>query len=141
MHAMTLAVSVILSALFTNSGEGFVEPKANAKLQALLAEHPKLDLFETAALGTSQQLEAMLRDDPSAIAKQTSFGWTLLHLAAFAGNAENTELLIRRGANLETRAKSKFRKTPLAEAVRGKHEELAAWLKTKGAVIEPVAGE
>jgi uncharacterized protein len=117
MNGMILAVSVILSALFTNSGEGFLEPKANAKLQALLADHPKLDLFETAALGTSQKLEAMLKDDPSAITKQTSFGWTLLHLAAFAGNAENTELLIKRGANLETRAKSKFRNTPLQTAL------------------------
>jgi ankyrin repeat protein len=198
--------SAVVAALFSlaKGEEGFHDADTNEVLQSILAHHPKFDLFDTAALGTPQQLEAMLRDDPSAVAKQSSFGWTPLHLAAFAGNVENTELLIKRGANIETRAKSKFRntplqtamlsgeyntakilldhgadplvrqsagftpmheaallgrqdlvqllldhgaeinsvadngKTPLAEAIRGKHEALAAWLKTKGGVEGPV---
>ena len=111
--------SAVVAALFTlaKGDEGFHDPATNEVLQSVLAHHPKFDLFETAALGTSQQLEAMLKDDPSAISKQTSFGWTLLHLAAFAGNVENTELLIKRGANIETRAKSIFRNTPLQTAM------------------------
>jgi ankyrin repeat protein len=111
--------SAVVAALFSlaKGEEGFHDAATNEVLQSILAYHPKFDLFDTAALGTSQQLEAMLKEDSSAISKQTSFGWTPLHLAAFAGNAENTELLLKHGAGLETRAKSKFRNTPLQVAM------------------------
>jgi len=133
MNLMILMASAIVSALFVNDGEGFTRVKENAKLQALLAQNPKLDLFETAALGTTQQLEAMMKDDPSAVAKMTPFGWTPLHLAAFAGNAANTELLIRKGANIESRAKSKFRNTPLQTALLTGEYETAKILLDHGA--------
>jgi len=205
MHSMIFVASAILTALFANNGEGFTAPKENAKLQALLAEHPKLDLYETAAVGTAAELESMLRSDPGAVTRPNQFGWTLLHMAAFGGNAANTELLIKKGAVVEARAKTKFRntplqtalltgqyetakilldhgadalvrqslgftpmheaailgrqdlvqllldhgaeinsrsdsgRTPLSEAIRGKHDALAAWMKTKGAQLEPIA--
>jgi len=101
-------------ALFINKGEGFTDPAKNAVLQELLA-HAKLDLFETAALGTAAQLDSMLTD-PAALTSRTAFGWTLLHMAAFGGNAATTELLLKKGAALESRAKSKFLNTPLQTA-------------------------
>jgi len=110
-------VSALITALFANDGEGFTPVKQNVKLQELLAQHPKLDLFETAAVGTRKDLDAMLKADPEAIRKRTDFGWTPLHMAAYAGNAENVELLISRGAEIESRAKSKFRNTPLQTAL------------------------
>jgi len=110
-------VSALITALFANDGEGFTPVKQNAKLQELLATHPKLDLHETAAVGTRQELEAMLKADPENVRKRNSFGWTPLHMAAFAGNTENVELLIRRGAEIESRAKTKFRNTPLQVAL------------------------
>jgi ankyrin repeat protein len=102
-------------ALFTNIGEGFTDPAKNEILKALIP-HAKLDVFETAALGSASQLEAMLTD-PAALTSRTSFGWTLLHMAAFGGNAATTELLLKKGAALETRAKSKFLNTPLQTAM------------------------
>lgn len=187
-------------ALFINKGEGFLDPAKNEVLHAILARKPTLDIFQTAALGTPAQLEAML-PDAAALTRRTTFGWTLLHMSAFGGNAATTELLIRKGAAIDTRAESKFRntplqtallsgqyatakilldhgadalvrqskgftpmheaallgrtdivqllldhgaeinsvadngQTPLAEAMRGKHEEAAAWMKAKGAVV------
>jgi len=111
--------SAVIVALFAlkKGEERFPDPATNATLQAILARQPKLDLFETAALGTSQQLEALLHADPAAISRQTRFGWTLLHLAAYAGNAANTQLLVDRGANVNVRAQSKFRNTPLQTAL------------------------
>lgn len=103
-------------ALFINQGGAFFDPAKNEVLQAILAHKPALDLFETAALGTSMQLEAMLTD-ANAITRRTPFGWTLLHMAAFGGNAATTELLIRKGAMIEARADSKFRNTPLQAAM------------------------
>lgn len=102
-------------ALFANNGEGFTDPAKNAILHALLP-HAKLDLFETAALGTAAQLEAMLTD-PASIASRNAFGWTLLHMAAFGGNAATTELLLKKGAAIDARAGSRFRNTPLQAAL------------------------
>jgi ankyrin repeat protein len=197
--------SAVTNALFINVGEGFLDPKSNEILQTILALEPALDVFDTAALGTSRQLESMLKADPSAVTTRSKFGWTLLHLAAYAGNVPNTELLLARGAEVGSRAKTKFLntplqtallsgqyataklllehgadalvrqakgftpmheaallgrqdlvqllldhgaelnsrsdsgRTPLSDALRGKHEECAAWMKTKGAATEAVA--
>jgi len=189
--------SAVISALFINKGEGFLDPAKNEMLQAILAAKPHLDIFETAALGTAAQLDAMLTD----VNQRNHFGWTLLHMSAFGGNVATTELLIKKGAAIEARAGSKFRntplqtallsnqyatakvllehgadalvrqsrgftpmhegalsgridiiqllldhgaeinsvadngETPLASAIRGKHDDVVAWMKTKGAVV------
>jgi uncharacterized protein len=103
-------------ALFINKGEGFFDPAKNEVLRAILARKPQLDLFETAALGTAAELDAMLAD-AAAVNRRTTFGWTPLHMAAFGGNVGTTELLIRKGATIEARAESKFRNTPLQTAL------------------------
>jgi len=192
--------SAVTAALFINKGEGFIDPAKNEILHAILALKPHLDVFETAALGTLPQLEAMLPDAAS-LTRRNAFGWTLLHMSAYGGNATTTEWLVKKGLDVNARAGSKFRntplqtailsgqyatakilldhgadalvrqakgfasmheaaligrtdivqllldhgaeinsvadngETPLSEALRGKHEELAAWLKTKGAVL------
>lgn len=193
-------ISAVTSALFINKGEGFIDPSKNEILHAILDRKPQLDVFETAALGTPAQLEAMLPDAAS-LSRRTQFGWTLLHMSAYGGNAATTEWLVKKGLDVNARAGSKFRNTPLqtailsgqyatakilldhgadalirqakgfasmheaaligrtdivqllldhgaeinsvadngmtplGEALRGKHEELAGWMKTKGAVL------
>jgi len=190
----------VTAALFINVGEGFLDPKSNRILQALLALKPKLSIWEVAALGSRDELETMLKTTD--VATRSPGGWTLLHLAAFGGNVPNTELLIARGLNVNDRAKSRFLntplqtalltgqyatakilidhgadvlvrqsrgftpmheaallgrkdlvelllehgaelnsrsdsgRTPLGDAIRGKHDELAAWMKSKGAMVE-----
>jgi ankyrin repeat protein len=109
--------SEVIKALFKNDGEGFLDPAKNEALQKVLATKPKLDIYETAALGTSGTLEKMLGEDPEALNRPNQFGWTLLHLAAYGGNAPNTELLLRRGAAVNVHAKTKFRNTPLQAAL------------------------
>jgi ankyrin repeat protein len=107
--------SAVIVAMMINKGEGFIDPKSNEVLQSVLARHPKLDIFDTAAVGTREQLEAMLKGN--AVDVRSPFGWTPLHLAAFAGNVPNTELLIARGADINARAGSKFLNTPLQTAM------------------------
>jgi hypothetical protein len=109
--------SAVTAALFINKGEGFVDARSNEVLKALLDAHPKLDLFDTAAVGTSMQLAAMLKSDSGAVMKRSPFGWTPLHLAAFAGNVDNVELLLAKGAAVNDRARSKFLNTPLQTAL------------------------
>lgn len=110
--------AVVIAMFAIAKGEAaFHDPKSNELLQAVLAAKPDLNIFETAALGTAEQLEAMLRDDPSALSRRTPFGWTLLHMASFGGNVPAVELLIRKGAEINDRARSKFRNTPLQTAL------------------------
>lgn len=109
-------IGAVTIALFINKGEGFLDPAKNEVLHAILAQKPSLSAFETAALGTPAELEAMLTD-ADAVTKRTPFGWTMLHMAAFGGNAANTELLLKKGSAIESRAASKFRNTPLQTAL------------------------
>jgi ankyrin repeat protein len=112
-------ISVTLVALFAipKGEEVFLDPKSNEVLQAVLARKPKFGLFETAAFGTAEELDALLKEDPKRVAERSSFGWTPLHVATFAGNVATTQLLIDRGADVNSRAKSKFRNTPLQTAL------------------------
>src|SRR5258706_1679135 len=89
-------IGAVTVALFIIKGEGFLDPAKNEVLQAILAHKPAFDVFETAALGMPTQLEAMLTD-AAALTRRTPFGWTLLHMSAFGGNAGATELLIKKG--------------------------------------------
>ena len=115
----TRGSSVVTLAMFSipKGEESFQNPPDNEVLQAILAHHPKLDNFDVAALGTPQQLGAILKSDPAALMRLSPAGWTLLHTAAFAGNVPNTELLIAKGADVNKRAQSKFLNTPLMAAL------------------------
>lgn len=112
-------VSATLVALFSipKGSEVFLDPKSNELLQTMLAHKPKFGLYETAAFGTAEQLDAMLKEDPKRLSERAPYGWTPLHVAAFAGNVATTELLINRGADVNSRAKSKFLNTPLQTAL------------------------
>jgi ankyrin repeat protein len=124
--------SAVISALFINQGEGFLDPAKNAILQALLAHKPHFDIFETAALGTAADLDAMLTD-ADAVKRRTHFGWTLLHMSAFGGNAATTELLLKKGAAIDARAGSHFRNTPLQTALLSNQYATAKILLEHGA--------
>lgn len=128
-------VSVTLMAMFAipKGTEVFLDPKSNELLQTVLARKPKFGLYETAAFGTPEQLDVLLKEDPKRVAERTPFGWTPLHIAAFAGNAANTQLLIDRGADVNSRAKSKFRNTPLQTALLSGQYATAKLLLDHGA--------
>ncbi|HEX3581484.1 MAG TPA: ankyrin repeat domain-containing protein [Thermoanaerobaculia bacterium] len=128
-------VSVTLLAMFAipKGGEVFLDPKANEVLQMVLARKPKFGLFEIAAFGTPAELDALLKEDPKRVAERTPFGWTPLHIAAFAGNVGTAELLIDRGADVNSRANSKFRNTPLQTALLSGQYSTAKVLLEHGA--------
>lgn len=127
------ASAVLASLLVVVNNENFIDPKSNETLQAVLAAKPKLDIYDVAAVGTRDQLEKMLKSNP--VSSRTPFGWTLLHLAAFAGNVPNTRLLIERGADVNDRAKSSFLNTPLQTALLSGQYDTAKILIEHGADV------
>jgi ankyrin repeat protein len=81
----------------------------------------ELDVFDAAAIGDVQRLQALLTDGGPANAWSPD-GFTPLHLAAFFGRPAAARLLIERGAELETPARNE----QIAAAARPLHSAVAA---------------
>jgi uncharacterized protein len=130
----SLANGNVQSALFILvKGEGFLAPEENELLKAVVGAKPKLDLYDAAAVGTAEQVAAMLRADANAVRALNEDGWSALHVAAFAGNVATARALIDAGADIHLRAKTRFRNTPLQVALLTGQYGTAKLLLERGA--------
>jgi ankyrin repeat protein len=120
-------------ALFRNDGEGFVPPAKNEALQKLLAAKPALTFYEACGVGDAAEVARKLEADPKLATSWNEFGWSPLHLAAFSGSVETARLLLEHGADVNLRAKTKFRNTPLQAALLPGQYETAKLLLEHGA--------
>lgn len=123
----------IMKALFQNDGEGFTPPASNKALQALLARKPALNFFEACGVGDTGEIARQLKRDPKLATAWTDFGWSALHLAAFSGVPGAVQLLLDRGAEINARARSKFKNTPLQAALLTGQLATAKLLLERGA--------
>ena len=92
-------------------------------LAALLATEPELDAFEAAIVGAERQLAARLDADAGLLTAHSPDGWTLMHLAPWAGQPGTTRLLLERGADLMAASNNGLRNQPLNAAVAGPNAE------------------
>lgn len=90
-----------------------------AVVTSLLATEPALDAFEATIVGDERQLEALLDSDPGLLRTYSPDGWTLMHLAPWAGQPGTTRLLLGRGGDLTAESKNALRNQPLNAAVAG----------------------
>lgn len=125
--------SVVMAALFQIEREAFVAPAKNNILQAVLAQRPSLTFFEACAVGDTGNVARHLREDPKLATGWNDFGWSALHLAAFSGVRETALLLIDRGADVNARARTRFRNTPLQVALLPGQFDTVALLIERGA--------
>jgi ankyrin repeat protein len=95
----------------------------HAVVAALLAAEPELDAFEAAIVGDARQLAKRLDDDPELLTAFSPDGWTLMHLAPWAGQPDTTRLLLDRGADLGVVGNNGLRNQPLNAAVAGPNGE------------------
>jgi ankyrin repeat protein len=107
----------IMKTLFRNDGEGFTPPANNQALQALLATKPALSFLEACGVGDTAEMTRQLKRDPKLATTWTGFGWSALHLAAFSGVPAAVQLLLDRGADIQARARTRFKNTPLQVAL------------------------
>lgn len=105
-----------------------------ARIDELLAGDPELDVFEAAALGRVDRLEALLDGDPGLVSAWAEDGFTPLHLSAFFRHPEAARLLVERGALVDVVARNEeLQVTPLQSAAASREEESAALLLERGA--------
>jgi uncharacterized protein len=121
-------VSEAMQALY----EGDVE-KANE----LLPPDHELSVFEAAAFGRTERLIQILDGDASQAAAFSDDGFTALHLAVFANEAEAVRVLIQRGADVNVCSKGPIaRVPPLGTAAFVGSTPLAKLLLDAGADVD-----
>ena len=109
----------------------------------MLSSGAILDLFAAAAVGDAEAVEASLKGDATQVDQHSQDGWTPLHLAAFFGHRDVAELLLARGAKIDTRSRSRRfanANTPLHAAVAGGRPRVAEALVRHGADVNLRAG-
>jgi uncharacterized protein len=125
--------SPIFKAMHHIENDAFTPPAENAALQALLAQHPKLTFLEACGVGDIAEMTRQLKRDPKLATTWTKFGWSALHLAAFSGAPGAVQMLIDRGADVQARARNKFKNTPLQVALLDGQLATAKLLIERGA--------
>jgi hypothetical protein len=120
-HMPRGGASAVLTAALASSKDGFQPPAENAVLQALLAKKPALDFFDACVSGQDQAVAEQLGRDPKLARAWHPLGWSALLLANGAA------------ADLNARAKTRFRNTPLQASLLARQEATARVLLENGA--------
>jgi ankyrin repeat protein len=99
----------------------------------LLSLNPKLDVFTLCVAGNASAALAEIEKDPALLEAHSTDGWTPLHLAAFFGWVDLANLLIDKGAQVDSRSTNSMQNTPLHAAVAGGGTPLVDLLLKRGA--------
>jgi uncharacterized protein len=111
--------------------EGDVE-----RAKALLPPDEELSVFEASAFGRNERLAKILETDPSQAAAFSDDGFTALHLAVFAEQADAAQVLIEHGADVNVRSRGPIaRVPPLGTAAFVRSTQLARLLLDAGADV------
>ncbi len=116
----------ILFALYTGHQE----------LAELLAQRKHdLDIFEAASLGRMEQMRALVKRDRELVNAYSPEGFTALQLAAYLGQEEAVDFLLKAGANVNAIARNPSGYTALSGAVSRGHRNIAETILANGANV------
>ncbi len=111
------------------------------KARELLAPDDELSVFDAAAFGRVERLRAILDDDPVQATALSEDGFTALHLAVFAEQADAAQILIDRGADVNALSSGEIaRVPPLGTAAFARSVPLARLLLDAGADVNARGG-
>jgi len=119
-------VSAVMQALYTRHPE---------LLKPLLAAEPELDVFEATALGRSERVAELLKNDTALATSFSPDGFTALHFACFFGQEATGRILLAHGAHPAAVASNPMKVMPLHSAVSARNLGLAAALLERGAPV------
>lgn len=106
----------------------------NPELTRTIKPHfDDLDVFEAAATGDLEALESAISGDPSAIDTYSPDGYTPLGYAAYFGNTDAVEFLLKSGADVNASSHNDFHLTPLHSACSSGYNSIASLLLESGA--------
>jgi ankyrin repeat protein len=87
-----------------------------ARVDELLAANPELDVFEASAVGRTDRLRELLDEDPDLANAWAGDGFQALGLASFFGHVEAAQLLVERGAEVNSASRNDMKVMPLHSA-------------------------
>lgn len=100
-----------------------------------------LDLFEASATGQVERAAEILDLDPDLVNAYAPDGFQPLGLAAFFGHLKVAELLLARGAQVNSPSRNDLRVYPINSAAAGSHLEIVRLLLDHGADPNARQGE
>jgi ankyrin repeat protein len=86
------------------------------RVDELLASRPELSVFEAAALGKTHRLRELLEASPEQANAFADDGFQPLGLASFFGHADAVEVLLERGAAVNSASRNQMKVMPLHSA-------------------------
>lgn len=102
---------------------------------ALLERGARLDIFAACIAGANARVVELLAADRGLVNRYGGDGWTPLHLAAFFGHKEVTEVLLENGADVHARSRNAMGNEPLHAAVAARKTEVVPVLLAHGADV------
>lgn len=101
----------------------------------LIQRGATLDIFEAAATGRIERVTELLDSDPSLVNAYAPDGFQPLGLASFFGHKPVVDVLLERGALVNSPSRNSQSVQPLHSAVAGGHFEIAKVLLEHGADV------
>ncbi|MBZ0300939.1 MAG: ankyrin repeat domain-containing protein [Anaerolineae bacterium] len=95
-----------------------------AVVELLLAQGIETSIFEAAALGQTERVEALLDESPRLLDAFSDDGFTPLGLASFFGHADSAAYLLRNGADPNLPARNPMQVRPIHSAVANGNEQV-----------------
>jgi uncharacterized protein len=106
--------------------------------ELLVERGAPLDLFEAAATGRLERVEALVEEQMEGVNAYAPDGFQPLGLAAFFGHRDVAFYLLGRGAQVDSPSRNPQQVRPLHSAVAGGHLEIARALVERGADVNAV---
>lgn len=103
--------------------------------ELLIAKGADLNIFEASAAGKLDRVRDLLDENPSLLNAYAPDGFQPLGLASFFGHGPVVELLLSRGAEVNSPSANAQRVMPLHSAVANQHIEIARALLDHGADV------
>ncbi len=107
----------------------------------LADQRDDLDIYEAAATGKSARVTELLRQEPALANAFAADGFQALGLAAFLGHLDTVQVLLSRGAAVNSASRNSLRVMPLHSAIANRHQAISRVLIEHGADVNATQQE